>query len=402
MQRRWDVSLRAWILTALVLADCKPQPAQHVPNDSAAAGSEVASAVPVEASAAIDPDGAAPDAATPDAATSDGATPDAATSEGGSPDSGVTASQRAEDCLASPLCAAEEAARLFIAAADAREPGLDCLRFLDGAGTPRDLARGRACLERQADALDCAGSSMSLEAAELALLRIDGIGGAADVAAAREFVRGCFDDVTREGVLDHATAKEHDPKTPRVDFCKDIGGTTITNNECEGRSGKNADTRRQLQAKAVVAGLDDAGRDLFGRSEQAYADYVSAVGDYVYEVYIDGTIRGSMALAAQNKLKAKRIQDLVAFPRFVAKDTTAKDVEAAERARSAAIERVHPEKDAEKTALLKTQQTWEIYREAEVALYGHVFGPAQGAERVASAVRAKLEHRRASEVAIAE
>jgi hypothetical protein len=318
-----------------------------------------------------------------------------------SADGGVASpSQRAEACLARPTCPAGEAARLFVAAADARDHELDCFRFLDGAGTPRDLPRGRACLEQQADALECGGSSMSLETAELALLRVDGIGGKADVDGARALVDGCFDDVSRRGILEHAAAKERDPRTPRADFCRDIGGTTSTNVECEARKGKNSDTARQLQAKAVVEGLDATGRDLFAKSDQAFDDYVGAVGDYVYEVYIDGTIRGAMALSAENKLKAARIRDLAAFPYFVAKDTSPKEVEAARRRRAAAVGRVHAGTAAEKAALLKTEQTWEAFRDAEVALYAHAFGPSQGLERVEVAVRARLEARRASDTAI--
>ena len=310
--------------------------------------------------------------------------------------------ERAEACLARPTCPAAEAARLFVAAAVARDPALDCLRFLDGAGTPRDLPRGRACLERRADALECGGSSMSLDTAELALLRVDGIGGKADIDRARDLVDGCFDDVSRQGILEHAAAKERDPRTPPADFCKDIDGTTITNVECEARSGKNSDTVRQLQAKTVVEGLDAGGRDLFAKSDQAFDDYVGAVGDYVYEVYIDGTIRGAMALSAENKLKAARIRDVAAFPRFIAKDTSPKEVGAAERRRAAALDGLHAGTAAEKVALLKTEQTWEAFRDAEVALYAHAFGPSQGAERVEAAVRARLEARRASDAAIGQ
>jgi hypothetical protein len=311
-------------------------------------------------------------------------------------------SERAEACLARPSCPAAEAARLFVVAADARDPALDCLRFLDGSGTPRDLPRGRACLERRVDALECGGSSMSLETAELALLRIDGIGGKADLDGARDLVDGCFNDASRHGILEHAADKKRDRRTPPADFCKDIGGTTLTGVDCEAREGKNSDTERQLQSKVVVKGLDAAGRDFFAKSDQAFADYVRAVGDYVYEVHIDGTIRGAMALSAENTLKSARAQDIAAFPRFVAKDTSPTEVEAAERQRAAALGRAHANTDAEKAALLRTEQTWEAFRDAEVALYARAFGPSQGVERVEAAVRARLVARRVSDIAIGQ
>lgn len=325
-----------------------------------------------------------------------GAPFEVATGDAGKP---TSASRRAEECLAQPSCPAAEAAALFATASDTREPDLDCFRFIDGAGTPRDLARGRACLERRADALACGGSSMFLGGATLALMRIDGIGGAPDVAGAGALVDGCFDDVTREAVVAHAAARSKDPKTPPVDFCKNLGGTTITLNECEARSSKNADTARELQAKMVVAGLDDEGKALFATSDKAYGDYVEAMSDYVYEVYIDGTIRGAMSLSTQVALKAARAKDLEALPRFVAKDTTPNDVAAAERDAALALARVGTTTPAEKAALGKTQRTWEAYRDAEVALYAHAFGPKQGADRVAATLRVRLASRRAKECA---
>ncbi|HTB78941.1 MAG TPA: hypothetical protein VK762_37115 [Polyangiaceae bacterium] len=378
------------LLATLVLAACKAETPKMPPPEAAAPPSASASSEAHASEALAEgPQGEPFGAST------------AADAGVQSADGGATSpSERAEACLARPTCPAAEAARLFVAAAAARDPALDCLRFLDGAGTPRDLPRGRTCLERQADALECGGSSMSLDTAELALLRVDGIGGKADIDGARDLVDGCFDDVSRQGILEHAAAKERDPRTPAADFCKDIGGTTITNVECEARSGKNSDTERQLQAKTVVEGLDAAGKDLFTKSDQAFDDYVGAVGDYVYEVYIDGTIRGAMGLAAENKLKAARIRDLAAFPRFVAKDTSPKEVEAAARRRAAVVDGVQAGTAAEKAALLKTEQKWEAFRDAEVALYAHTFGPSQGVERVEAAVRARLEVRRASDVVV--
>jgi hypothetical protein len=377
---------------ALALARCTPQ-APRV--------------APVEAGVSASPgDGAASPGVTPlvegtdnlrgtlEAGAGDATDRDASASEAGSA-SGP--SKQAEDCLAQPTCAAADAVRLFLAASDAHDPDLDCFRFLDGAGAPRDLVRARACLERRAPALDCEGSSMSLETAELALMRIDGIGGRSDSAGGRALVDGCFDDVTRQAILGHAATKERDPKTPRVDFCKDIGGTTITGDECEGRNGTNTETARDLEAKGVVASLDGAGRDLFARSDKAFREYVTAVGDYVYEVYIDGTLRGGMAMAAQSKLQAERVSELAAFRQFAATDTTPQDVEAATRARAVALRSANHGTVAEKAALAKTEQTWEAYRDAELALYAEVFGPTQGKERVEATLRVRLESRRAAQ-----
>jgi uncharacterized protein YecT (DUF1311 family) len=307
--------------------------------------------------------------------------------------------ERAEACLASPLCAAVDAARLFVGASDAKEPGLDCFRFLDGLGTGRDPRRARACFERLAGAPDCGGSSAGLDTAELAMMRIDGIGGKTDIAAARALLSDCFDDMTRSGVLEHAAARERDPRAPPVDFCKEIGGTTITMNECMARDSKNADTRRALQAKAVFAGLDDAGRTLFAASEKAYGDYVAAMGAYVYEVYSQGTIRGAMSLGEEQRLRAARAKDLAEFPRFVAKETSVQEVARAERESAAARARISTATAAEGEERDEAQRAWTVYRDAEVSLYQHVYGTKQGADRVRAALLVRLESRRAKECA---
>src|SRR5689334_16487662 len=105
-------------------------------------------------------------------------------------------------------------------------PHVTWARRLDGSGVARDVARGRACLDRVAVAT-CDGGSAFLAIAELATLRVDGVGGPADIAGARALFATCFDDVTKETVLEHASAKERDEKTPPVDFCATGGGTTL-------------------------------------------------------------------------------------------------------------------------------------------------------------------------------
>jgi hypothetical protein len=346
------------------------------------------------------------------AALSEGAHADAPPFEAGPPpfdaqagDAGAVAaagaSQRAEDCLASPTCPAADAARLFVAASDANDPDVDCFRFVDGMGTARNVMRARACFEHQENAHACGGGSPDLQAAELAMMQIDGVGGRANIPAARALLAGCFDDATLSGILEHAAKKERDPKTPSVDFCKDIGGTTITMNECMARESQNADTQRELEAKVVVAGLDSTGQRLFAASEKAYAEYVSAMGTFVYEVYVQGTIRGAMSIGEEHALKVAHAKDLAEFPRFVAKETSDRDVESAQRAAASALAKAvaGTTTPAEKEALQKTQRTWTAYRDAEVGLYEYVFGPKQGANRVHAALLLRLESRRAKECA---
>jgi uncharacterized protein YecT (DUF1311 family) len=287
------------------------------------------------------------------------------------------------------------------ASSDANVADVDCFRALDGIGAAPDATRARACFDAQAKAHDCGGGSADLQTAQLAMMRIDGVGGPVDVPGARALLAGCFDDATRSGILEHAAAKERDPKTPPLDFCKAIGGTTITSNECLARESKNADAKRELEVKTAVASLDATGKNLFAASEKAFGDYVTSRGAFVYEVYSQGTIRNAMSLGEEQRLKAAHAKDLAGFSSFVAKETSGKDVEAAQREAAAALAKAAAgtTTPAEKQALTKTQQAWTAYRDAEVAFYEHAFGPKQGADRVRAAVLFRLESRRAKECA---
>jgi uncharacterized protein YecT (DUF1311 family) len=271
--------------------------------------------------------------------------------------------------------------------------------LIDGVGTERDVTRGRACLESQAKSLACEGSSPSLELVELTLMRIDGVGGRPDIRAARSLLADCFDDVARRAVLEHAASKERDANARPVDFCKDVGGTTLTINACIARQNTKVETTAQLRTKTVVAGLDDDGRALFAADERAYAAYVHAMADFVYEVYRDGTIRGAMALGVEERLNAVRARDLAEFPSFVAKKTSAAEADVARSAERVSLSRVRTATPQESSALSKAQQTWAAYRDADIALYDHVFGRRDGVDSVRAARSVVLESRRAQECA---
>lgn len=310
----------------------------------------------------------------------------------------VTFDERAEQCLADPLCSAEEAAKLFVQSDDAKEKRAACFRFLRGSGVAQDVVRGRACLERVAGSRSCDGSSAFLETAELALLRIDGIGGEQDIAGGRTLLDSCASDVTKTTILEHAKAKEANPKTPPADFCKDIQGTTLTTNDCFARSRSEEETKAQLQAKAIARTLDDEGKRLFVIANKAYSDYANSRGSYGYEVYSDGSLRNVVFLDEEQRVEAERSKELAEFSHFSARDMSDADVSAATHATATAISSVKPDKPAEAKALSATQTKWVVYRDAEVALYVHAFA-AQGADRVRKTILVELEKHRAAECA---
>lgn len=313
------------------------------------------------------------------------------------PDASGGRAPQAEACLADPLCLAVDAARWFVDADDAHEI-VDCFRFVDGAGTRRDLGRGRACLERSVGARACdPGSSSGLEGAALATMLIDGAGGPQDIPRAKALFAGCFEDETTSWVRERADAKTKDPSSRAETICESGHGTTLVSNDCGVRERVRAQTRAELQGKQVVAGLDEAGKSLFGSAARRYGAYVAAMGEYGYEVYIQGSIRNGVMLARETELYEARARQLKAFPQFVAPATSVEDVRRGDERVAAALAKVTTATAAERVALEKTEETWEAYRDAEVALYAEAFEAKQGAEQVRRAMRASLDAQRAKE-----
>ncbi len=312
---------------------------------------------------------------------------------------------RAETCLLEPMCAAEEADRLFQAADDASEPDVACLHFADANGTKKDVARARRCLERTAGPLACeGGSSASLALAELTVYRIDGLGGPQDVRAARAALLPCADDLTRRGVLDHADAKEKNPATAAMNFCKDYGGTTLTSNECVTRAKGHDLTRAALQAKTVFATLDANGKQAFIVANEAYAAYVAAMGAYVYEVSKDGSVRNVAATSKERDLLARRTSELSKLTRVVPKASANGELTKAAQDVDAALSRLTARAaSAElKASIAKAQAAWLVYRDAEVAFYVNaaisVSTDALAKSKVADAARVRLAKARASDL----
>jgi hypothetical protein len=313
-----------------------------------------------------------------------------------------TLTEQANACLADPSCLAVEASRLLVAADDAHDPGESCHLFLYGVGVARDVARARACLEREVTRLGVAqgcrgGDSGDVAQAQLAYLRIDGVGGPQDLAGARALFDKCFVDVTKSAVLDHAADKERDRATKAVDFCGEVGGTMMTANMCAADAQRRASIKAFLLEKRIAARLDASARPLLAAARTAYDAYVDAEGAFAYQVYVEGSLRNAIAMNREESLVGARANAMAHFDSFVAKDVTRDDVARAARAVDAAVARVQTQTPEEKQALAKTQEAWLAYRDAEVALYVAAFGGAQGAERVRNAVLVELGGRRVKE-----
>ena len=379
-------------VVSLSLAGCAEPHAGSVarPSPSAADGGEAR--VP-EIAASVRPDsGAAIFDASRALATIEG---DAGSFDAAAP---LSLQTRALACLNDPTCSAAEADRLFRAADDAREDAVDCFRFADGDGTKADPRRARACLERAVASASCGGSSADLSQAELAVDLIDGVGGPVDIARARRIFDGCFDDVTKQTVLDHARAREADAGAPLVSFCKDYGGTTLTGNECSARARQHEETRGALAAKRVVAELDPDGRALFVTATRAYAAYADAMGSYVYEIYRDGTIRNAAALATESALLARRTTAVARLATYTPPPTTPVEAAASAKRLASAVKTAKAETAGVATELAHCQSAWSAYVDAEIALYVRALGARAAPDAVERAVRVRLEKERVADL----
>jgi hypothetical protein len=110
-----------------------------------------------------------------------------------------------------------------------------------------------------------------------------------------------------------------------------------------------------------------------------------------------GTSRGAVALVLATRLLDGRGAELAAFPTFSARDTSKEDVERALGKQAKAIARLRLVVPTELSAFRHTEAKWAAFRKAEIALYGHAFGAAQGVAKVGAAVAVLLAERRATD-----
>lgn len=303
--------------------------------------------------------------------------------------------RRAEACLRDVECSPAETERRFVEAYEAGDALFWCFAFLDGTGVPQDLARGRACLEREViDGEACAGGSAMLSRVELAVMMIDGVAGRKDIPGARALMSDCFDDVAKDAVLKHAAKKEADPKTPPLDFCEAEGGTTLTAEECHARRVHVAAARERLRAKELLAKLDARGKKLLVAAEKAFDEYATAQGQWVATSFQGGSLRGIAASTAEEHLRKVRADELAAFDAFVAPAAAAADAERSRKALAAGGPKAKAMPANERAVFASAESRWAAYRRASVDLYVHVFGGAQGEARVRDAVTGRYADQR--------
>lgn len=133
-------------------------------------------------------------------------------------------------CLYDPTCALADAERLLALAADQGSTE-SCELLYRGGPFAKDWPRARTCFERRmAAGPGCQGSSPSADRLTLATMYLDGQGGPKAPGRAPALFQGCYEDVSATWLTDEIAKRPEG--SPPLDFCTDVGGTTLTMNEC--------------------------------------------------------------------------------------------------------------------------------------------------------------------------
>jgi len=238
---------------------------------------------------------------------------------------------------------------------------LDCFRFYYGTGVPEDAARARSCFERNVGKASCGSSSPDLQRLYLATMRLDAQGGPRDAEGARALLKDCFADVSVSGVLGARRTKGP------IDFCRDIGGTTLSMQECALVNDSRAAFEQQRAVKGLFASLDDAGKARYRAATDAFTRYADLDATRAGDAYRGGSLRPQTELQHRTRLASRRTKQLTTF---LTTPPTAADLPQLEAKLAALRAQLRHGLDPEGAAVFDAADAaWESYRDAEIAFY---------------------------------
>jgi hypothetical protein len=238
---------------------------------------------------------------------------------------------------------------------------VDCFRFYYGTGVPEDAARARGCFERNVGKASCDASSPDLQRLYLATMRLDAQGGPRDAEGARALLKDCFADVSVSGVLGARRTKGP------IDFCRDIGGTTLSMQECALVNDARATFEQQRAVKGLFASLDDAGKARYRVASDAFARYAELDATRAGDAYRGGSLRPQTELQHRTRLATRRTKQLTTF---LTTPPTAPDLPQLEAKLATLRAHLRRGLDAEGAAAFDAAEAaWESYRDAELAFY---------------------------------
>ncbi|HEY6475389.1 MAG TPA: hypothetical protein VI456_02345, partial [Polyangia bacterium] len=181
----------------------------------------------------------------------------------------------------------------------------DCDALYYGEERPKDYAKALGCYRSQEDW------------AMVAIMQLNGEGTPVDVAGARASYRRMLgpqgfedgDGASLAGVLKEREANPH-AKRPRIDFCRDVAGITPSLAYCSRRQENGVKAKDDQLLAALRAGLEPGARPAFDAARAAFAGFIDAEGDRVYQTYIDGTIRNEASINAESFARANFMAEM--------------------------------------------------------------------------------------------
>jgi uncharacterized protein YecT (DUF1311 family) len=273
------------------------------------------------------------------------------------------ADRRADSCWKDLTCAPAEARARTRAAVLAGAAHFGCEAAYQGVGMAADWPLARACLERELGGRSCGDSSPSLERILLATMLLDGQGGPPEADRARALLGGCFQDASVGALLARVESGPSGEGKP-LDFCQDLGGTTLSMNECGQVSAARLAREADVAEKELAARLDGPGRAALAGARAAWLEFGAADARLCADQARGGTMSGQLYvahLASVSDARALAARGLLGGPPTPDAD--------AGRALAKALATARSESDPERRALLDaSQRAWVRTRASHVAL----------------------------------
>lgn len=321
--------------------------------------------------------------------------PEPTSSAGAPPVLGNDLVKRAEKCLEDPLCSLEDAARLLFQADSAGASEMDCFRLYYGIAVPVDLPRARACFERSVGReKGCGDQSPGLHRIYLASMLVDGQGGLRETERGKQILGDCYPDMSVSIVREEAAKRAvSDPPAPPLDFCKDIGGTTLSMQGCGMVDSNKAAFEAQKTMKILAPQLDVEGRALARKAAAAWTTFAEKDADDTSDIYRGGSMRSLIYLTGRTKRERERAEALRSLFEYSPgqDDPAIADKELDRVYRAALSSRAD---DEARKLLAAAQAAWRVYRTAEVAFHRRALGKQHGESAVARDIAARLARRR--------
>jgi len=249
-----------------------------------------------------------------------------------------------------------------------------CFRLYYGAGPTRDLARARACFEKEVPQRACNESPYHLDRLYLAVMYLDAQGGAAAPDKARALLSECFDDLDIAGLRRRMAARESAPPghAGKLDFCGSLAGTTRAGMSCSLLASMRIDTALGEMEKSVLARLDPPGRELYRKWKVAGDKFAQADAAAIFESISPGTLAPAAANDRVNEVHAQQVRDLQELFRYRVhpKNNAAALAEAVRALRERYRQQVERDQRARvRETAERAQEAWMAYRDATPAFY---------------------------------